>query len=108
MKNISTVMKEILSILPFSVAKSFVFTLLGIAKDDGLIDSVNDPITKYIPELADKDSRYTAIIINHLLTMTSDLKYGKEGTFLVMITKTYYNPNLCAVAISAVIEEQPD
>jgi hypothetical protein len=39
--------------------------------------------------------------------MTSGLNYGEEGTFLAMIRKTYYNPSLRAVAISAVIEEQP-
>jgi CubicO group peptidase (beta-lactamase class C family) len=39
--------------------------------------------------------------------MTSGLKYGKEGTFLAMITKTYYNPSLRAVAMSSAIEEQP-
>ena len=33
----------------FSVAKSFVSALAGIAIDEGLIDSVDDPITKYIP-----------------------------------------------------------
>ena len=35
----------------FSVAKSFVSALVGIAIDEGLINSVYDSITKYIPEL---------------------------------------------------------
>ena len=37
----------------FSVAKSFVSALVGIAIDEGLIDNIDDPITKYIPELQD-------------------------------------------------------
>jgi CubicO group peptidase (beta-lactamase class C family) len=91
----------------FSVAKSFVSALVGIAIDEGLIDSVDDPITKYIPELEDKDSRYSAITIKHLLSMASGLRYVEEGTPFSDDTKTYYDPNLRAVALSSVIEEQP-
>ena len=36
----------------FSAAKSFVSALVGIAIDAGLIDSIEDPVTKYLPELA--------------------------------------------------------
>jgi CubicO group peptidase (beta-lactamase class C family) len=35
----------------FSVAKSFDSVLVGIAIDEGLIGSINDPITTYLPEL---------------------------------------------------------
>ena len=35
----------------FSVAKSFTSTLLGAAIRDGFIGSLQDPVTKYIPEL---------------------------------------------------------
>ena len=33
-----------------SMGKSFVSALFGIAADEGFIDSVDDPIGKYIPE----------------------------------------------------------
>ena len=36
----------------FSVAKSFTSALVGIALTEGRIDSVDDPVTKYLPELA--------------------------------------------------------
>ena len=36
----------------FSVAKSFVSTLVGIAIEEGAIGSLDDPITTYLPELA--------------------------------------------------------
>jgi CubicO group peptidase (beta-lactamase class C family) len=39
----------------FSVAKSINSALIGIAIDEGSIASVDDPITKYIPELKEKD-----------------------------------------------------
>ena len=91
----------------FSVAKSFVSALVGIAIDERLIDSTDDPITKYIPELQDKDSRYSAITIKNLLSMSSGLRYVEEGTPFSDDTKTYYDPNLRSVALSAVIEEEP-
>jgi CubicO group peptidase (beta-lactamase class C family) len=91
----------------FSVAKSFVSALVGIAIDEGLIDSIDDSITRYIPELQDKNSRYSAITIKNLLSMASGLKYVEEGTPFSDDTKTYYDPNLRTVALSAVIEEEP-
>jgi CubicO group peptidase (beta-lactamase class C family) len=91
----------------FSVAKSFVSALVGLAIDEGLIDSVDDPITKYIPELEDKDLRYSAITIKNLLSMASGLRYVEEETPFSDDTKTYYDPNLRSVALSAVIEEEP-
>ena len=91
----------------FSVAKSFVSALVGIAIDEGLIDSVDDPITRYIPELEDRDIRYSAITIKDLLSMASGLRYVEEETPFSDDTKTYYDPNLRAVALSAIIEEEP-
>ena len=91
----------------FSVAKSFVSALVGISIDEGLIDNIDDPLTKYIPELEDKDPRYSTITIKHLLSMTSGLRYVGEETPFSDDTKNYYDPNLRAVALSAVIEEEP-
>ena len=36
--------------ISWSVAKSFLSSLVGIAVNDGLIDDINDPITKYLPD----------------------------------------------------------
>ena len=55
----------------FSVAKSFVSALVGIAIQEGHIGSVDDPITEYIPEL--KGPGMEEITIRHLLTMSSGL-----------------------------------
>ena len=38
----------------FSAAKSFVSTLVGIAIDEGLIESIEDRVTDYVPELAER------------------------------------------------------
>ncbi len=57
------------------MAKSFISTLTGIAIGDGYIQGVDDPITKYIPELLKRDKRFGKITIKHLLMMQSGIKY---------------------------------
>jgi len=64
----------------FSVAKSFTSALIGIAIDEGYINSVDDPITNYLPELAVRDPRFENITIRDLLRMSSGLEY-KENRF---------------------------
>ncbi len=58
-----------------SMAKSFISFLIGAAIDDGLIKSVNDPMTQYIPELLARDARFGKITIKDLLEMRSGLRY---------------------------------
>lgn len=62
----------------FSVAKSFTSTLVGAAIRDGFIKSVDEPVTKYIPELA--GSGYDGVSIAQLLTMTSGVKWNEDYT----------------------------
>jgi CubicO group peptidase (beta-lactamase class C family) len=47
----------------FSCAKSWTSALIGAAIDDGYIQSVNDPITDYLPELAERDPAFSNITI---------------------------------------------
>jgi len=77
----------------FSVAKSFVSALVGIAIDEGKIESVNDPITKYLPELI--PNKFEKITIKHLLDMRSGIKFN-EGYFNPFgdVAKYYYGKNL--------------
>jgi len=60
----------------FSVTKSFVSALIGIAIEDGLIDSIDDPITKYVPELA--ASGYNGTKIRDILTMSSGIRFTED------------------------------
>ena len=66
----------------FSVAKSFTSALIGIAIDEGYIHSVNDPITRYLPELASRDSRFNEITVRHLLLMASGMEYQANRAWL--------------------------
>ena len=84
-----------------SMAKSFISFLIGTAIDDGLIKSVNDPITNYIPELLERDSNFEKITIEHLLEMRSGLEYNTSHIPLTNIHSPwhdeavgYYHPNI--------------
>jgi len=59
-----------------SVTKSITSLLLGIAIDKGFIDSVDDPVSKYVTDPApkkNKDPRKSDITIRHLITMSSGM-----------------------------------
>jgi CubicO group peptidase (beta-lactamase class C family) len=58
----------------WSVAKSFVSALVGIAIGEGSIKSIDDPITDYLPELQARQG-FDAITIRNLLTMGSGIRY---------------------------------
>lgn len=64
----------------FSMAKSILSILIGIAIEDGYIRSVNEPVTKYVPEM--KDGGFANVTLEHLLQMTSGLKFSES----------YWNP----------------
>ena len=62
-----------------SAAKSITSTLIGAAIRDGLIASVDDPITRYIPELKSVPA-FNGVTLRHLLTMSSGLRYNESTT----------------------------
>jgi CubicO group peptidase (beta-lactamase class C family) len=93
----------------FSVAKSFLSTLVGIAIDDGLIGSVDDPITDYLPELATRDRRFDRITLRDLLTMSSGIRY-EEPTIPVPWgddVTTYYGVDLRDAGLNGTEIERP-
>ena len=57
-----------------SVAKAITSTLVGAAIRDGLIGSVDDPITRYIPELESVPA-FHGVTLRHLMTMSSGLRF---------------------------------
>ena len=62
--------------LSMSVAKSFVSALIGIAVDEGHIDTIKDPVTKYVPTLA--GSAYDGVRIKDILQMSSGARWNKD------------------------------
>ena len=62
--------------ISWSVAKSFLSALVGIALRDGLIDDINDPITKYLPDF--KGTGYDGIKIKNILQMSSGVLFNED------------------------------
>ena len=60
----------------FSVAKSLTSTLVGAAVVDGYIESLDDPVSKYIPGLA--GSAYDDVTVEQLLTMSSGVRWIED------------------------------
>jgi len=95
----------------FSSAKSFNSALIGAAIADGSIGSVDDPVIRYIPEIAGRG--FDELTIRDLLLMNSGIRY-KEGDELPFYMApfaddalTYYPPDLRQVALSAEAGETP-
>ena len=85
----------------FSVAKPFVSALVGIAIGEGAIGGVDDPVTDYVPELAERDGRFEAVTLRDLLSMSSGIRYEEGGGFWPGgdDTYTYYGVDLREVAL---------
>ncbi len=60
----------------WSMAKSFVSALVGIAVDEGLIGSIDDPIGAYVPRLI--GSAYEDVPIVDALTMSSGVAFSED------------------------------
>ena len=90
----------------FSVAKSFVSTLIGIAIMEGKIKSVHQSITEFIPELT--DSKFKQITIENLLMHTSGIKFSKHKFNPNSDNaQFYYTKNLRELMLQSKIEEPP-
>ena len=64
----------------FSMAKSVVSMLIGVAIAEGRIHSVDDPVTRYLPELQAQDARFARITLRHLLAMRSGIDFQEAYT----------------------------
>ena len=65
------------------MSKSIVSILIGIAIDEGYIESVDQKIIDFIPEYKREGENYNQdVTIKHLLTMSSGMNWQED----------YYNP----------------
>jgi len=71
----------------YSIAKSIVSCLVGIAIDEGSIKDENDRVTRWLPELK-KNSFSDSLRIHHLLNHTSGIRYSVSGD-----ARIYYGEN---------------
>ena len=69
-------MKENSTHISWSVAKSFVSALVGIALEEKLFDSIQDPITKYLPQF--KGTGYDGVTIKDILQMSTGVGFNED------------------------------
>ena len=62
--------------ISWSVAKSFISALVGIAYEEGLIDSLDDPVTKYLDDF--KETGYDDVTIKDILQMSSGVLFNED------------------------------
>lgn len=90
----------------FSATKSIVGLLIGIAHDEGYIESLDDKVSKYLSEFG-KDGR-DKITVRNLLTMSSGLNWDEAYTSLFSkTTEAYYGDNIRGLAMGLEAEEEP-
>lgn len=62
--------------ISFSVAKSFVSALMGIAIEEGFVTSIEQAVTDYVPELV--GSGYEGVSIKDVLQMSSGVSFNED------------------------------
>ena len=91
--------------LAYSVTKSYVGVLVGIAIDEGLIGSVDDPVRKYLPELRAED--WDAVTVLDLLQMTTGNAFREDQNPFHESARFYLSPNLRKRALKQRTVEPP-
>jgi CubicO group peptidase (beta-lactamase class C family) len=91
----------------FSVAKSILGALVDLAVAGGRISALDDPVTRYLPELRRRDARFDQVTLRHLVNMNAGLHYAEHHFPTGDDAKTYYWPDLRALALTGTTIEQP-
>jgi CubicO group peptidase (beta-lactamase class C family) len=76
----------------FSVSKSVLSALIGIAVADDLIASIDDPVAKYLPEM--KDPRFARVTLRHCLDLTAGVHYTRGPMPWKLQPRMYYTTDM--------------
>ncbi len=91
----------------FSVAKSYVSVLTGIALKEGRIKSVFQPVGDFLPEF-NSDTCHQHIQLYHLLTMSTGLDWSESGADPFSDNaKGYYGTNVRALSFDQPCKQRP-
>ncbi len=90
----------------FSMAKSILSILVGIAIDEGIIKSIDEPVTNYLKDV--EDEKFKNVTIEHLLNMTSGIDFNESYTNPFGDAATfYYGTNLHKAVNKMKIKHEP-
>lgn len=90
----------------FSAAKSIVSLLIGCLYDEGKIESLDQPVTDFLPEFTNTNG--FTIRIKDLLTMSSGIDWDEGYSSLFSpTTKAYYGKNLAKQVLALEVKSKP-
>ncbi len=90
----------------FSAAKSIIGLLVGIAIEEGKIESVFQPVSDFLPSF--KAGGKEKIVIRDLLTMSSGLEWSEAYMSPFSITtKAYYGSDLKSIVENLEMDSEP-
>ena len=90
----------------FSMVKSIVGLLIGVAIDDGYIRSVEQPVSDFIPEFRNEKNKN--LKIKDVLTMSSGLDWDESYSSLFSTTtNAYYGNNINDLILGLEVVEKP-
>lgn len=97
---------KISSLPSFSVSKSFVSAMIGIAISEGKIKDTSQPVSDYLKDLKDPDMN--KISIADLLNMRAGLDFTESyGSPFALMSKYYYGTNLDKYARKLHLKYEP-
>lgn len=93
----------------FSMAKSVVGMLIGVAVQEGYIESIDQKIKDFIPEYDRSGDHFnTEVTIKHLLTMSSGMNWNEDYYNPFGVTaEAYFTQNLTDLMLSIDFTEKP-
>jgi hypothetical protein len=91
----------------FSMAKSVTALLIGCALDEGLIKSVDQTVSDFLPEYS--TGLNASLTIRHLLTMTSGIPFGESySSPFGYMARAYFGNDLKGETMAYKVERTPN
>ena len=92
----------------FSIAKSFDSAMIGAAIADGYIESIDEPVIDFIPEIAGRG--LDSLTIRNLLRMDTGIRYRTQDDWLAPFSDdalTYYSTDMRELVFNVKRSEKP-
>lgn len=90
----------------FSMAKTFVSILVGMAIDEGKIKSVDQPVGDFLPEF--KEGENSKLTVKHLLTMSSGINFDEDYVSpFAYPAQAYYGSDLKKLTYGYKVTSEP-
>ncbi len=77
--------------ISFSMAKSVTSTLVGAALQQGLVASLDDPLTRYLPQL--KAGAYDGVSVRNVMQMASGVKWNETTPTPIPTAGSFWTSN---------------